>query len=146
MDKNLLGLVIGGVFPAILYAISGTLQKTVSRAEVGVGPYLVFLGLGVSLVGFICWMIFPKGVYSSAGFGWSGLIGLIWGVGTGAVLWALNSSGVPIAKLVPLYNMNTLFAVLLGLWWYGEANQLHVPSLLGGAILIALGSVLVTRS
>lgn len=146
MDKSWTGLVIGGFLPAVLYALSGTLQKAVSKAGVGVGPYLVFLGLGVCIIGGIAWAVLPRGTVSAIGWSWSTTIGLIWGAGTGMVLWALNYSGVPIAKLVPLYNMNTLFAVLLGLWWYAEAKELHVPTLLGGAILIALGSVLVTRA
>lgn len=146
MDKNTVGILVGGFAPALIYAVSGTLQKTVSKAEVGVGAYLTFLGLGVSLVGTLCWLFLPKGVYSVQGFSWSTLIGVIWGIGTGSVLWALNYSGVPIAKLVPLYNMNTLFAVLLGLWWYAEANQLNLVTLLSGAALITIGSILVTRA
>lgn len=146
MDRNMIGLLIGGLLPAIIYALSGTLQKVPAKAGVGVGPYLTLLGLGVSLVGVIACFVLPRGTASWLGLGSSGAVGVIWGLGTGAVLWALSATGVPIAKLVPLYNMNTLFAVLLGLWFFAEAKELQLLPLLGGAALIALGSVLVSRA
>lgn len=146
MDRNFLGILIGGILPAFIYALSGLLQKVPAKAGVGVGPYLTLLGLGVTVVGLIACMILPRGTLSFEGLGSSAAVGVIWGLGTGAVLWALSATGVPIAKLVPLYNMNTLFAVLLGLWVFSEAKELQLTPLLLGAALIAAGSVLVSRS
>lgn len=146
MDRNFLGILVGGILPAFIYALSGTLQKVPAKAGVGVGPYLALLGLGVTAVGLLACFFFPRGTLSFEGLGSSAAVGIIWGLGTGAVLWALGSTGVPIAKLVPLYNMNTLFAVILGLIVFSEAKQLQLTPLLIGTVLIAAGSVLVSRS
>jgi transporter family protein len=52
----------------------------------------------------------------------------------------------PIAKLTPLYNMNTLIVVLLALWIFAEWKEVKVLQLLIGAVLIVMGGVLVARA
>lgn len=48
------------------------------------------------------------------------LFGLLWAAGTGAVTFALGRYGGQISQFAPLYNMNTLVAVLVGLVVFGE--------------------------
>ncbi|MFH0927311.1 MAG: EamA family transporter [Candidatus Micrarchaeota archaeon] len=79
-------------------------------------------------------------------------LALLVAVGAGA-LWALGivfatlalSGGADVAKLVPIYNTNTLVAVFLGIVLLGEvpssANQIKV---LIGAIMIIAGGILVS--
>ncbi len=142
MKPEIWGMILGGLLPAIIFGVSGVLQKTAVNAGVATGPYLISLGLGVIVTGLIFAWTMP-GDFSVTGLAWSGLVGLVWAIGTGCIALALHKFGTPIAKLVPLYNMNTLVAVLLGLVFFAEAASLNLWKLLAGAILIALGGILV---
>jgi uncharacterized membrane protein len=75
------------------------------------------------------------------------------GISTG-VLWALGMifsflafrTGADVSRLVPIYNCNTLIAVLLGIMVLHEMpNFAGVVKLLIGSVLIVLGGVLVAR-
>jgi uncharacterized membrane protein len=62
------------------------------------------------------------------------------------VVVALNNLKTPLAKLAPLYNMNALVAVLLGLVLFGEHAEVSVVRLLAGAALIIGGATLVASA
>jgi len=78
---------------------------------------------------------------------------LVFGILTGA-LWALGmiftfiafSSGAEAAKLVPIYNTNTLIAVFLGIAFL---HELPAPDqrikVVTGAALIVVGTILVSK-
>ena len=78
---------------------------------------------------------------------------LVFGILTGA-LWAAGmiftfiafSSGAEAAKLVPIYNTNTLIAVFLGI---AMLHELPAPDVrikvITGAVLIVIGSILVSK-
>ena len=145
MSKEMMGMIIGGVVPAILFGVSGVLQKLAVGTQIGTGWYTCFLGLGVVFVG-LMWQLIQPGNLNLNGMGASALVGFVWAVGTACIAFALGSFGTPIAKLVPLYNMNTLFAVALGLLFFAEAAQLNLFKLFLGATFIAVGGILVAKS
>jgi uncharacterized membrane protein len=75
------------------------------------------------------------------------------GIMTG-VLWALGmlfsffafATGSDVSRLVPIFNCNTLIAVLLGILVLHEAPDFAgAVKLLAGSVLIVLGGVLVAR-
>ncbi len=69
--------------------------------------------------------------------------GALWAFGIWASLRAI-SGGAEIAKLAPIYNTNTLIAVLLGIVFLHELPaSSELLRVLLGAVLIVLGSVLV---
>src|SRR5690242_8548117 len=41
MDKHTLGLLVGGLLPAVLFGLTGVVQATSARAGIGTGPFLV---------------------------------------------------------------------------------------------------------
>jgi hypothetical protein len=51
MTKSTLGILIGGLLPALLFGVSQLFQKTSMRAGIGVGPYLMIIGFVVVLAG-----------------------------------------------------------------------------------------------
>ena len=51
-----------------------------------------------------------------------------------------------ISTLVPLYNLNTLIAVSVGLLVFAEWKTVAVPQLLFGSVLIVVGGTLVARA
>lgn len=68
------------------------------------------------------------------------------GAASGLVAYTLLNFNVPISQLVPLYNMNTLVAVVLALIIFAEWRDLHAIKLLSGSALIVLGAILVANS
>ena len=75
------------------------------------------------------------------------------GVSTG-VLWALGmvfsflaiGTGADISRLVPIYNCNTLIAVLLGIMVLHEMPDFAgIVKLIAGSVLIVLGGIIVAR-
>lgn len=140
------GLLVGGFLPALLFGITGVLQKAYGRAGGGSGWYLLLVGLGVSVTGLVAAPIIgDRGLTARAGLVALG-IGLSWGLGMIAVMVGLSRFGAPLSKLAPLYNLNTLVVVLLALALFAESRDVNVMKLLSGAALIMLGAVLVARA
>jgi len=84
---------------------------------------------------------FPK---SKLGIGFAVLAGILWALGITFSLKALNA-GADVSKLTPIYNTNTLIAVILGIILLKEipaANQMIKVVL--GAICIVIGAILVS--
>jgi uncharacterized membrane protein len=67
-------------------------------------------------------------------------------LGTGLILLAFDRFGASVSQLAPLYNMNTLVVVLLGLLIFSEWKQVRPVPLLIGSLLIVLGAVFVARA
>lgn len=79
---------------------------------------------------------------------WALLSGLAWGVGMSFVIHALSLPPTAVSRLTPLYNTNTLVAVILGLFLLKEIPEATVGALLvlgSGVILIVVGGYLVTQ-
>ena len=143
MSPALTAIVLGGLLPAVLFGLSGALQKGATGAGVGLAPYLLCVGAGVLAVGAAFWAAMPAEHSASAkGVGLSLLLGVCWASGSGLVAIAITRYGGQIAQLAPLYNTNTLVTVLIGLVVFSEAASLDVPRLVLGAALIIAGSVL----
>jgi len=73
--------------------------------------------------------------------------GILWGIGMLFVIHALSNLQAFVAKLTPLYNTNTLIAVLLGLGFLAEARNLRrkeIFFIFFGAICVMVGAWLVS--
>ena len=144
MSNSTLGLLIGGFIPAILFAGTGLFTKVGTKAGMGTGPYLIVVGLGIVLVGLIIslashnWSFPNKG--SLASFG----AGLTWGIGSGLFALALSKYHAPVSQLTPLYNMNTLLVVILGLILFAEYKDVEIVKLSTGTVMIVAGGILVS--
>jgi transporter family protein len=78
---------------------------------------------------------------------------LVAGVSSGG-LWALGmlfslcaiKAGADVARLAPIYNSNTLVAVLLGIVLLHEVRDASgILKVVIGSVLIVIGGILVTR-
>lgn len=143
VSPALTAIVLGGLIPAVLFGLSGAVQKGAANTGIGLAAYLLCVGAGVAAVGAAFWVLLPaehaapgRGVWLSAA------LGACWAGGMGLVAVALTRHGGQIAQLAPLYNTNTLVTVLIGLVVFSEAASLDVPRLVLGALLIIAGSVL----
>ena len=72
------------------------------------------------------------------------IAGIIWSVGFLAIAIAISQKA-DIARLAPIYNTNTLIAVLLGIIFLKEIpDASSIFRIIGGAVLIVVGAVLVS--
>ena len=140
------GILIGGLVPALLYGIAGTLQKAAQRTGTGIGPYLICIGLSVVAVGAAATVATGVRTLTGRGAGLSLGMGLAWGLGTWAVALGLSRYAVPVAKLAPLYNANTLVVVLLGLLLFAEYREVSLLRLALGVLLVVAGTTVVARA
>jgi len=141
-----LGLIVGGVLPALLLGFAGIFQKLATNYSMGTGPFLMVTGLITCLVG---------GMYTllerDFNMGRNGTImtisfGLLWSMSTGLILVAMRKFGSPISQLAPLYNMNTLVAVIIGLALLAEWRTVHPARILLAATFIIAGGLLAAKS
>lgn len=141
-----MGLLVGGLAPSLLFGVSGVFAKASNKTGIGLGPYLMMTALAILIVGIGCWFLFPNRNFNPTGSAHALAMGLLWGLGTALVALALSVYAMPLGKLAPLYNMNTLVAVLLALWIFSEWRTVNVTQLIMGSLLIVAGGVLVSRA
>ena len=139
-------MLLGGFLPALIYGGSAIFQKISTSLGISLSAYLVATGIGVAIVG-IGFYVFDNSFAFSIKSGlYACAFGLTWGIATGLVAYTLLNFEVPISQLVPLYNMNTLVAVILALIVFSEWKDLNTIKLLSGSALIVAGAILVANS
>jgi uncharacterized membrane protein len=144
MGNQYLGILLGGILPAVIYSLTGILSKVSNQAGIGVGPYLMIIGLTIAVTGIGFSLVQPDAtVHWRSGVAAVG-IGITWGIGTGLIALALVKYRASLSQIVPLYNLNTLFVVLLSLWIFSEWKDVNALKLIVGSILIVLGGTLVS--
>jgi uncharacterized membrane protein len=146
MSSELKGILLGGILPALLYGVTGIFQKMSAEADGGAGTYLVFLGIGTIIVGLILRRVLPEQVVSWRPAAFALIAGVTFSLGAGLISVALIKHRASIAQLTPLYNMNVLVTVVLGLLLFAEYRDLHVVRLLGGTALLIVGALLVSSA
>ncbi|MEM9216374.1 MAG: hypothetical protein AAGD25_18760 [Cyanobacteria bacterium P01_F01_bin.150] len=148
MTPQILGLIIGGVLPAVLYGTSSVFSKISTNEGMPIGIHLFWIGLTISATGILFAIAVPGAISSLVpsvkGVASSSMLGLLWGLGTGCVALGLLQYQAPLAKLVPLYNMNTLITVGLALILFAEWKDMNTVQLMIGTGLIIAGGVLVS--
>ena len=146
MSNNTLALLIGGLLPAVFFGLSGAVQKITARAGIGTGPYLIVVGVVVVGVGVIVTAVERDVTLSRASGCYAALFGLLWAAGIGSIAVALGRYDGQVSQLVPLYNMNTLVAVVVGLVALGEWQAVQPGRLLLATALTIGGGVLAASS
>ena len=146
MTAKTSALLIGGFLPALIYGGSALFQKMSTNLGISISAYLVAVGVGVAIAGVGFYFFDNTLSYSIKASSYAGVFGLTWGVASGLVAYSLLHFDIPIAQLVPLYNMNTLVAVVLALLVFSEWRDLHVAKLLSGSVLIVVGAILVANA
>lgn len=146
MSSKTVALMIGGFLPAFIYGGSAIFQKMSTNLGISLSAYLVVTGLGISVVGIGYFFVDKSFSFSVESGTYAFMFGLTWGIASGLVAYSLLNFDVPISQLVPLYNMNTLVAVLLALVIFSEWKDLHTIKLISGSVLIVAGAVLVANS
>lgn len=144
MSETQLGIVIGGLVPALLFGIAGICQKLSNQHGISTGAYVLSVGLGVVLVGIALCLWNTSQTVSVKAVIPAVAMGLCWGAGVVLVAMAINNYKTTLSVLAPLYNMNTLVTVVGALFIFSEWKDVNVVRLVIGAILIVGGGVLVS--
>lgn len=146
MSTKTIALLIGGFLPAFIYGGSAIFQKLSTNIGISISMYLIAVGIGVAVAGIGFYFFDNTIAFSLKASFYAGIFGLTWGVASGFVAYSLLHFKVPISQLVPLYNMNTLVAVVLALLIFSEWKDLHVITLIAGTVLIVIGAILVANA
>lgn len=146
MSSQSLGLLIGGVLPAVLFAVSGVFTKQATSLGMGTGLYVTTLGVSITIAGLLVFILQPDTTYSFQSVFHAFFAGFTWAIGAALLAYALTVLHAPMSKLIPIYNLNTLIGVALILVIFAEWKQVHVPKLLIGSVLMTLGAIVVTRA
>jgi uncharacterized membrane protein len=143
MTSKLIPILVGGAVPALLYGVTGILQKLSTREGISTGLYLVCFGAATTLTGVVLHLVLREGASPGRAIGIALVAGLAFALGAGLITIALIRFQAPISQLAPLYNTNALITVILGLWLLREFAEVNLPRLLIGSILIVVGAILV---
>lgn len=146
MSNNTLAVLVGGIVPAVCFGLSGAVQKVTAKAGIGTGVYLIVVGVVVVGIGLVVTAVERDVTLNRSSGGYAALFGLLWAAGIASIAVALGRYGGRISQLVPLYNMNTLVAVLVGLVALGEWQTVHPGRLLLATALTVGGGVLAATS
>lgn len=146
MSSQILGYVIGGILPALFLGLYSVLQKASTKQGISPGMLMVIMGINIIIVGLVYCFISKEYSISIRSGLLASLTGVVWGIATVLIAIALSKYNVAISKLVPLFNMNTLVAVCLGLWAFNEWKNISVMQLVVASALIIIGGILATNA
>ncbi|MFC4995354.1 hypothetical protein [Rubritalea tangerina] len=144
MTQAQVGILVGGLLPALFFGLAGLCQKWSNQHGISTGVYLVSIGVGVVMVGAVMCLFNGEQKYSMAGIFPAIGMGLLWGLGVVLVAVAIQHYKAPLSTLAPLYNMNTLVTVVGALWLFSEWKDANLLRLGLGSILIIAGGIFVS--
>ncbi len=139
-----------GILAALSFGLSAIAAKiSTSKDYLGMpATELAALTLIGVAVGFLAFIIFSGGLHKTVQEPKSMFIGvsvgLFWALGQVILYYALIK-GADIARMAPIYNLNTLVVVILAVFILKEVPDKGVSiRIIFGAILITAGAVLVS--
>lgn len=134
-----------GIIAAVCFGLNTIIYK-IAVQKGNFSPYLgsFIFGLGVIFIFGLFLLFRPSFEFDLKSSVFAAVAGIIWGLGFIAVAVAI-AKGSDVARLAPIYNSNTIIAVVLGIILLKEipdASQMF--RVIGGAVLIVIGAVLVS--
>ncbi|MBI2657883.1 EamA family transporter [Candidatus Woesearchaeota archaeon] len=137
--------ILYGIAASVFFAINTIVYK-VAAQKGNFSPYygsFVF-GLGIVLLFSILFVFKPSFSFEWKSGSLAMIAGVVWGLGFLAIAIAISKGG-NVSQLAPIYNTNTILAVLLGIIFLKEIPDVsQVFRIISGAVLIVIGSVLVS--
>ncbi len=146
MSNHALGLLIGGFIPALLFAAANLLIKGGSEAGGSLSLFLIFYSLGTLVVAGVAYFLTPDFSVTTKAVLLSFATGACAAAGTAAISYAVLKYGASMSVLIPVFNLNTLLGVVIGLWIFAEWKNVKIPDLLIGTVLIVVGTFFVSKA
>ena len=148
MSNNTLGIILGGLIPALFYGVFAITMKAGAGYKISTSSYLIIIGLVICLTGLLVKPLLnetetslnPMAIAFSVGSG------ILWALGTALVNYSIIRFDTPIAILTPLYNMNTVVAVLGGMIVFSEWKTVNSVPVIFGTLLVVCGGILLSRA
>ena len=137
--------IVYGLVASFFFALNTIIYK-VAAQKGNFSPYYgsFMFGLGIVLIFGLFLLLKPSFEFEWKSSSIALIAGVIWGLGFLAIAIAISKGG-NVAQLAPIYNTNTILAVLLGIIFLKEIpNISQVYRIVAGAVLIVIGSVLVS--
>lgn len=139
--------IIYGLLASLFFGINVIFLKIASTRGVGLNPYTAAFAYGIGafiLFSLVYFFKLPRFNNNWDGVIFAVIAGAIWALGLVMVSVAIVNKG-DISKLAPLYNTNTLIAVLLGIIFLKEIPAgTEIIKVVSGAVLIVIGAILVS--
>jgi uncharacterized membrane protein len=139
-------ILVGGVFPAILWGVTAIFQKQTAVASTGSAVYLIAFGTTCAVTGLIAAILWRPAPWTPEGLALAAIAGGCFAVATGLISFALFAYGVPVSKLAPIWSCNVLVTLAIGALFLGEAAEVDIVRLAAGTILIIAGALLVSNA
>lgn len=143
MTDKMMGVILGGLLPALCFGVSSVLMKLAARAGIGLGPYVLSLAVGVGVYGAFTLLTQSGRAATLPGVVFAILVGLTWAIGMALIQVALTRYHAAISQIVPLHMLNLIVTIALGFLLFSEARDVEAGRLLIGAVLMGVGAILV---
>lgn len=137
--------IIYGLIAAFFFALNTIIYK-VAQQKGNFSPYygILMFGIGAMIVSVIFFLFKPSFQFDWKSGGLAIIAGAVWAVGMVMVAIALSQKA-DVARLAPIYNVNTILAVLMAIIFLKEIPDVsQMFRVIVGAVLIVIGSVLVS--
>lgn len=146
MNSNFIGILVGGIIPAISFGIGGVFVKASNQQGISLSYYILFTSIGVLIFSLIAFFIFNERIVNIKSGAYAFTVGATWVVGVLLVAFALKKYNTPISIISALNCTACLVTILLSLYIFSEWKETHVVRLLIGSIMIVIGAMLVSTS
>ncbi len=146
MNSNYIGIILGGIVPAILFGVGGFFVKASNQEGISISYFILFSGIGILIISILAFIVFEGKLINVRSGIYAFLVGVTWALGMFLVTMALTKYNPPISIISPLNSTACFVTVLLALIIFSEWKNLHIIRLVVGTVLIVVGAMLVSTS
>ena len=146
MIKANIGLIIGGLAPALIWAVGNIFQKLSNKSGLNLKAYLLFISMGVLFSSLLSLFFIHDKAFSLKGALFAFLQGICFSCGILLFALGIIKFKIPLSQLSPLAATITLFTVILALIIFREYKEVNTIKLIIGTVLIVAGSIVVGSS
>lgn len=137
--------ILYGLIASFFFAVNTIIYK-IAQQKGNFSPYFgsFMFGLGVVLIFGLFFLFKPSFEFELKSSSLALVAGMIWGLGFLAIAVAIAQKA-DVARLAPIYNTNTILAVLMAIIFLKEIPDIsQVFRIIAGAVLIVIGAILVS--
>ena len=137
--------IVYGLIAAVFFALNTVIYKA-AQQKGNFSPYygILMFGIGAMIVSVIFFLLKPSFEFEWKSSSLAIIAGAVWAIGMIMVAIAISQKA-DVARLAPIYNINTILAVLMGIIFLKEIpDASQMIRVIGGAVLVVIGAILVS--
>jgi len=138
-------LIVYGLIAAFFFAVNTIIYK-IAQQKGNFSPYygILMFGIGITIVSVVFFLFKPSFEFEWKSSGLAIIAGAVWAIGMIMVAIAISQKA-DVARLAPIYNTNTILAVLMGIIFLKEIpDASQMLRVIAGAVLVVVGAILVS--